>query len=117
MNKLLAVITALFLGIASAENYVAGSDVFGPIAAEQNIEPKIEISIASPYGKIHFGDEVTLMCSVEGMDGVDYTIDWQYCTCSERSDFINLNCHELLYTFVITRENVDYCYRVVISQK
>ena len=117
MGKFLSIISAVFIGIAVAETPIVESNIFGPIDAESRIDPKIEISIVSPDGIIYFGDEVTLACLVDGMEGMDYTLDWQYCVNEEDGDFIDLDCHEPLYTFVITRENVHYCYRVVISQK
>ena len=89
------------------------SDTF--IATETDMSGKVEaiIVIDGPWDVTYkYGDEVILTCIIQGIIS-DYTIEWEY-RVNEDSDFISLECHEEKYSYILTPENEEYEYRVVI---
>lgn len=125
MNSVLAFLTAFLVSVSFAETPATTTDldyVFGPLEIvdiadedDEEEEPFVYIEVLEPEREIHFGDEVTLVCMVYGLDDVEYEINWQYCTDIEIGDYHDLGCHDDVYVFTATYDNVGYYYRVVIS--
>ena len=84
-----------------------------PLTVSYNDGVSINIEIIEPDGIIHYGDTVKLRCNVGGIR-VPYTIAWQYMTGDENASWESLNCSDEIYEFVLTPENEDYYYRVLI---
>lgn len=124
MDKILSILAAIVLSVSIAEPAATPTDieyVFGPLEVvdwteeeEESIEPYAYIEIVNPRPTIYFGDRVTLLCVVVGMDHVDYTIRWQYCEDISVGDYHDIDCHDREYTFEATMDNVGYYYRVVV---
>lgn len=127
MDKILAILAAIILSASIAEPAATPTDleyVFGPLEVvdwteeeEEYVEPYAYIEIVNPKPTIYFGDRVTLLCVVVGMEHVDYTIQWQYCEDIETGDYHNIDCHDQEYTFEATMDNVGYYYRVIVKPK
>lgn len=125
MNKVIAVLTAVILGVAAAETPATPTDIdyiFGPLEIVDGLEdeikepePYVYIEVADPNRQIYYGDDVTLRCVVIGLDHRNYGIQWQYCIDIDNPEYLNIDCHEREYTFTATYDNVGYYYRVVVS--
>ena len=63
----------------------------------------------------YFGDTVTLVITLVNFKDEDvYTIHWQYCI--DVPDWLFLEDeHEHTYSFVLTEENYEYLYRVLVD--
>ena len=124
MNKIIAIIMAIMVGVSLAEIAELPLDleyIIGPIEVvdgteeeEEEPEPYVYIEIVGPSKAIRYGDEVSLLCVVVGLDHTDYRIQWQYCEDINKAEYHDLNCHDHIYTFVADHRNVGYYYRVVI---
>jgi len=125
VNNVLAVLLALIIGIASADMPATPTDldyIFGPLEIvdaldedEAEEEPYVYIEIDNPYKPIYIGDEVTLRCVMVGLVPEECDIRWEYCTDIDAEDYVDLDWHEVEYTFVTSYENVGYYYRVVVT--
>ena len=125
VSKIVAFITALIFGVSLASPVATPTDidyVLGPLeivdGSEEEadeIEPYVYIEIVNPNRTIYFGDEVTMRCIVVGLDGMDYSVQWQYSTEALGEDYQDIDCTEEEYTFVADYSNVGYYYRVRVS--
>lgn len=64
-------------------------------------------------GQLYLGDEVELEAIVEGVDAIEYTLQWQYNDGSGWKDIHGET--DLTYRFELTEANVEYSYRVAIT--
>lgn len=125
MSKVIAVLTAVILGVAVAEVPATQTDmdyIFGPLeivdGTEDEIsepEPYVYIEVADPNRQIYYGDDVTLRCIIVGLENREYTIQWQYCADIDNPEYLDIDWHDNEYTFTATYDNVGYYYRVVVS--
>ena len=125
MNNVFAFVLAIVLGIASADIPATQTDmeyVFGPLEIvdsldedEEIVEPYVYIEVAEPDGTIYFGDTITLRCVLVGLNPAKFVVTWQYCTDIELEDYVDIDCHDFVYSFVASYENVGYYYRVVVK--
>ena len=71
-----------------------------------------------PEGTIKYNDVVKLRCVVDGADR-PYFIQWQYMKDTNEDSKLplweNIDCVGEVYEYVLTEENIDYYYRVVLS--
>lgn len=78
--------------------------------SDRNVAVSIQISPAS--GVLHYGDEVTLECTVHGVNE-PYGISWEYSKDGEH--FSPVGWHLPVYSYVMTKENAEYYYRVAVN--
>ena len=87
-----------------------------PVSISHNDGVSIHIDIEEPEDLIRYGDEVVLRCTVGGLYK-PYLIHWEYMI-PDSADIVQwkeLNCTGDTYKFVLTKENANYCYRVVVT--
>lgn len=77
---------------------------------DRNVAVSIQLSPAS--GVLHYGDEVTLECTVHGVNE-PYGISWEYSKDGEH--FSPVGWHLPVYSYVMTKENAGYYYRVAVN--
>ena len=72
----------------------------------------VHIEMVTPTSELRYGEPVTLKCQMVEIPE-PYAIQWQY----DRGDgeWVDIDCREELYSFVLTEENADFAYRVVVS--
>lgn len=64
-------------------------------------------------GQLYLGDKVELEAIVEGVDAIEYTLQWQYNDGSSWKDIHGET--DLTYRFELTKANAEYSYRVAIT--
>lgn len=64
-------------------------------------------------GEVQIGDSVTLAVSVEGVDGLSYSIQWQYFDGSEWKD--KNGASDTTITYTLTKDNAEYAWRVILT--
>ena len=84
-----------------------------PLTISRNDSAGVHIEIVEPDGMIHYGDKVRLRCDVKGIR-VPYTIAWQYMENDKDALWQSLDCTDEIYEFILTPENENYYYRVLI---
>ena len=88
-----------------------------PLTIAYNHGVTIHIEIVEPHGEIHYGDRIRLRCNVDGVDS--YFLSWQCLRVTDDNDdtlsWEDLNFHDDEYEFILTKENVGYLYRVIVS--
>ena len=86
-----------------------------PVSIAHNDGVDIHIEIVEPDGLIRFGDEVVLRCDISGL-AESSIVQWQYMDPDERiTRWRVLDCTDRTYKYVLTRENVNYYYRVIVG--
>lgn len=87
-----------------------------PVSISHNDGVNIHIDIEEPEDTIRYGDEVVLRCTVGGLYR-PYLIHWEYMIPNNTgiTQWIDLGCTGYTYRFVLTEENANYCYRVVVT--
>lgn len=87
-----------------------------PVSISHNDGVNIHIDIEEPEDTIRYGDDVVLRCSVSGLYR-PYVIHWEYMIPDNTgiTQWEKLNCTGPTYKFVLTEENANYCYRVVVT--
>lgn len=73
---------------------------------------RVSIQLNSPVGILRYGDAVCLECVVDGVEG-PYSISWEYSI--NGVDYFSLGWHLPEYSYILTRDNIDYYYRVVVG--
>lgn len=73
---------------------------------------RVSIQLNSPVGILRYGDAVCLECVVDGIEG-PYSISWEYSI--NGVDYFSLGWHLPEYSYILTRDNIDYYYRVVVG--
>jgi len=71
----------------------------------------VYIEMLTPIEELEYGQPVELECIVDGIDDPD-VVQWQYK--DDESDWIDIDCHELVYSFILDEVNSQYYYRVVV---
>ena len=89
-----------------------------PLTIAHNHGVTIHIDIVDPEGEIHYGDTVRLKCYVDGVES--YFISWQCLPVTGDDDdntlsWKDLYCYDDEYEFILTRDNVNYLYRVIVA--
>ena len=89
-----------------------------PLTIAYNNGVTIHIEIAEPQGEIHYGDRVRLKCYVEGVSS--YFVSWQCLRVTGDDDdsalsWEDLYCYDDEYEFAMTKENMGYLYRVIVT--
>ena len=89
-----------------------------PISLSYDDGVGVHIDIIEPEGELHFNEPVRLKCFVDGLDD-PYTIRWQCLKVGfEDDNFIeqweDIDCDEDEYEFILTPENINYYYRVLV---
>lgn len=102
MKIAIAVILALVLSIA-----VAAPATFTDLAPAISVD----IVVDAPEGMLKYGEPVTLRCVVDSDIG-DYVVQWQ--RSEDMLEWEDIECNEPEYSFILTEENDDYYYRVII---
>ena len=62
--------------------------------------------------QVHMGDEVTVKAEINGLDEVDYTMQWQYFD-GEWHDAQGATSTS--YTFTVNDSNISYLWRIVVD--
>lgn len=73
----------------------------------------ITIEMITEEEMIDIGDVVTLHCDVSGVQE-PYIIRWQYTDDPEQEIYYDIDYAGEEYSFILTEENIDYFYRVLI---
>lgn len=86
-------------------------------AGDEEIVPdlsnvKIQIHCLNS-GEVQIGDSVTLAVSVEGADGLSYSIQWQYYDGTEWKN--QSGACDTTITYTLTKDNADYAWRVTLT--
>ena len=89
-----------------------------PLTIAHNHGVTIHIDIVDPEGEIHYGDTVRLKCYVDGVSS--YFVSWQCLPVTGEDDDSTLSwkelyCYDDEYEFVLTKDNVNYLYRVIVA--
>lgn len=84
-----------------------------PLSTSYNDGTNIYIRMENE-GMLHYKDTIVLLCCAEGIDE-PYVIYWQYMDPNEEiPEWRSLNYSGGKYEFILTPENVDYYYRVIV---
>lgn len=86
--------------------------------AEPTVEPAplpeitLEVRLTTK-GQLYLGDKVELEAIVDGVDAIEYTLQWQY---NDGSGWKNVHGEtDSTYCFELTESNAEYTYRVAIT--
>jgi len=88
-----------------------------PLASSSNNDVNVYIDFEDPDCILHYYEPVKLRCIVEGIDE-NYFVQWQYFDENAQNGIMpiweNVDCNGEVYEFVLTPENENYYYRVVV---
>lgn len=93
-------------------------DILPDAAAGEESQPDLSnVSIhvmCLNSGRVRLGDTITLSAQISGLlDGIGYTMQWQYLSGGEWHDQSGAN--DATYSFILTRENASYQWRLVLT--
>lgn len=103
MKVIMALLMTLVLSFATASP-----------ATQTDLAPAISVRIVidTPGNAIAYGEVIELRCVVNGVED-GYTIQWQYS--ADLKEWIDIDCHDDVYSYTLMPDNADYYYRVVIT--
>lgn len=89
-----------------------------PISVSHNDDVSIHIGIVEPEGTLRFGEPVKLKCYVDGLNE-PYTVHWQHIKAIDDNVPLweDIGCTEDTYEFILTEENANEYYRVLVVCK
>ena len=89
-----------------------------PLASWSNNDANVYIRFDDPECVLRYGEPVRIRCVVDGVYE-PYTIRWQYFDNQEQDGiapvWIDIDCTDDVYEFILTPENEEYYYRVVVT--
>ena len=80
--------------------------------AVQSGDGRVYIRLNTPIEDLQYGNTVELECVTEGIEGKIF-YGWQYCT--DDTQWYYLDEHEKIYRFILDEENINYYYRVIVT--
>ena len=120
MKKIIAfiLIFSCICGYALAEDPATPTDLYeidDDDWGEITITFERQVYIVGPTGPVSIGDEITLTAILVNFKPEDILeFFWQYSTDEENWYYVEANGNEQTYTFIITLDNYQYWYRVIV---
>lgn len=83
---------------------------------EVTAKPKLRVWITSSldgFETVQSGTEITLTAHLEGFDDISYKLQWQ-CSLDGENWRDEPGANELTFSFILTEENDDYLWRIIV---